>query len=186
MGDSGAINPSQSLFDNYVAGPAFYRSSPNNYYFYTYTTDNDLEGTYTFSVSVTNDWTVATSATIFYSGATVTIYPDCSQESVSAPSISLQNMQYTIYADTLIYVFDEFTVSRASCPVVSYSLKVNTLDPTDEDKVDTEDRFIVTFDSDTRSISVHSENNMFGDKSIEMVLIANITQSISHSETFYL
>ena len=185
-GNSGGI--STSLFDNYVDdGAAFYRKSPNSIYFYTYTTDNDLEGTYTFSVTVTNDWTAVDSSRIVsFSGATVRIIPDCSLESISAPSISLQDMQYTIYAETLVYVFDGFTVSRASCPVVSYSLKVNTLDPTDEDKVDTEDRFIVTFDSDTRSISVHSENNLFGDKEIEMVLTAYNSGSFVHSETFKL
>jgi hypothetical protein len=77
-------------------------------------------------------------------------------------------------------------VSRASCPVVSYSLKVNLLDPTDVDKVDTEDRFMVTFDSDTRSISVQSDNNLFGDKNIEMVLTAKNSRDVEWIETFYL
>lgn len=101
-GGSGGIVT--SLFDNYVDdGTAFYRSSPNSIYFYTYTTDNDLEGTYTFSVTVTNDWTAVDSSRIVsFSGATLIIYPDCSQESISAPSISLQDMHYTIYADTLV------------------------------------------------------------------------------------
>ena len=94
-------------------------------------------------------------------------------------------MLYTIYASELVYVFDQFQVSRASCPV-TYSLTVSGLDPTDVEKTDTEDRYIVTFDSDTRSISVQTDNNLFGDKEITLVLTATNSKDISHSETFKL
>ena len=84
-GSGGIVSP--SLFTNTDATSVFYRGSMLVNYFYVLTSDNDYEGLYTFSLTVTNDWTaLAENSPVSYSGSTFRINPDCSQETISAPS----------------------------------------------------------------------------------------------------
>lgn len=147
-------------------------------------TDNDFEGVYTFEITATNEWTSANGVNNIIYSSNLTIYPDCSRETISAPASGSKNISYTMNDDALVYSFEGFSVSRASCGISYYTLLVSGLDPTQSNKALWEDRYITSLSG--TSITVYGSSNLHGGKEIEMKLTARNARGITHTETFYL
>ena len=146
--------------------------------------DNTFEGVYTIKITLTNAYTTANPSVVNYYEFDVDVQYNCDVADITV-SGSIPAMTYTIYASSpAAPTINQFsTDSRCT---LTYSLLVNSLDPTDPAKLSTEERSIVEFNPSTKDITIYSENNEHGDKTITIQVKAALTSTNFETLSFNL